>query len=349
MKKNARELDAIAADIHLRGRTNIIAVGRLLNEAHEACKHGDWGQWLNDEFEWSGTTADRFRAVATLAELFPKLGKLQLAPTTLYAIVDLAEEAQPDVIDELAKHASKVFLKAPDAAEIIDRVVLARQYGDLPFATLYALDNLITGRPWSDKAAEALKRDQPTTNDDAEKITIHAQRGYVDSLYAAYGGLPPVPGDSLYFLEGLAEDRRARMVERLRAAPQPLSADDVLAISFRRDDDGGDGVGGDDAPDDGDDDHGDDGDGDAPAASPDYSLPDEPVVTAIKTILAFASHGPQAFRAGCKSGGVSSVDLIAAANFLSSIAATLAGNNAARIADRAEARGRANREAQARP
>jgi Protein of unknown function (DUF3102) len=356
MTKNARTLDAIAIDIHLRGRTNIIAVGKLLNEAHAACEYGEWCTWLV-EFEWSDSTADRYRKVADLVARFPTVGKVQLAPTTLYALTELEEEALPAVIDELGKRATKVFLKVADATEIIEHVVLVRQYGDFPLATLRALEDIEGRHVWSEQAAESLRCNNPTTEDDVRKITRDVQRSYVESLYAAHGELPPVPDDSLYFLENLAEDSRAKMLERLRAAPQPLSADDVQTIWVHLDDDDGDdapdeddGVSPDeddddlddrDAPDEGDD----DGDGGAPEAPTSVSSRDEPLVTAVKTILAFSTHAPVSFRAGCKAASVSSVDLIAAANFLSEIATALAGNdNATKIADRAEARSRAHRE-----
>jgi hypothetical protein len=158
--------------------------------------------------------------------------------------------------------------------------------------------------------------------------------------------LPPVPDESLFFLEVIPEDRRGRMLERLRAAPQPLSPEDVKASWVHLDD------GGDDAPDE-DDDAPDDGydapddvlDDDAPAEA---SVPphNEPLAAAIKTILTFSNRSPATLCVACKATRLSSVDLIAAANFLSEIAAALAGNNnTTKIADRAEARSRANREA----
>jgi hypothetical protein len=190
-KKNARTLDAITVDIHKHERTNIVAVGKLLNETRLACEHGEWCAWLEKEFEWSSTTADRYRAVANLVANSPALGKLQLAPTTLYALIELEEEALPAIIDELAKHAKKVFLKVADATEIIDHVSLVRQYGNFPLATLRELEVIEGRRPWSDKASEALKRIKPTTTDAAAKITGAVQRGHVESLYAAHGKFPP--------------------------------------------------------------------------------------------------------------------------------------------------------------
>jgi hypothetical protein len=355
-KKNARSLDVIAVDIHLRGRTHIIAVGKLLNEAHEACDHGEWCAWLEKEFEWSSTTADRYRKVADLAERFPTVGKVQLAPTTLYALTELEEEVLPAVIDALAKRAKKVFLKVADAAEIVDHVTLVRLYGDFPLATLRELEVTEGCRPWSDKAGEVLKRDKPTTTDAAEKITCAVHRGHVESLYAAHGEMPPVPDDALYLLEDIAEDRRAKMLERLRAAPQPLSADDVETIWVHNlDDDGdgasdeGDGVSPDEDDDDLDDDGvvpdegDDDGDGGVPETPTSVSPHDEPLVAAINTILSFSLRSPATLCVACNATRLSSVDLIAAANFLSEIAAALAGNNnATKIADRAEARSRRN-------
>jgi Protein of unknown function (DUF3102) len=345
-KKNARTLDAITVDIHKHERTNIVAVGKFLNEAREACEHGEWCAWLEKEFEWSSTTADRFRAVADLVSKTPVVGELQLTPTTLYALTELEEEALPAVIDALAKRAKKVFLKVADATEIIDHVILARQHGDFPLATLRALEGLWKPDPWSERASEELKSIKPTTTDGAKKITCAAQRGHARALYAVHGELPPVPDDSLLTLELVSEDRRARMLERLRAAPQPLSPDDVQTIWVHLDDDGDDAPDeDDDDPDDGDDapDGGDVLDDDVPAARPEAPPHDEPLTAAIETILTFSNRSPATLCVACKATRLSSVDLIAAANFLSEIAAALAGNNnATKIADRAEARSRRN-------
>jgi hypothetical protein len=224
---------------------------------------------------------------------------------------------------------------------------------------LRALEGLWKPDPWSNKASEALKRDKPTTNDGAEKITRDVQRNYVESLFAAHGELPPVPDDSLFTLTLVSEVRRARMLERLCAAPQPLSPDDVQMIWVHLDSDGDDSPDEDDggSPDEVDDDALNDGvapddvlDDDAPAeAPPSVSPHDQPLTSAIETILTFSNRPPATLCVACKATSLSSVDLIAAANFLSEIAAVLAGNsNATKIADRAEARSRANREAERR-
>ena len=51
--KNRRALDTIADEIHTLQRTNVFAIGDLLIEAHESCDHGEWGDWLSEEFDWS--------------------------------------------------------------------------------------------------------------------------------------------------------------------------------------------------------------------------------------------------------------------------------------------------------
>jgi hypothetical protein len=54
LKSNTkRDLVDIAGDIHALERRSIFDIGKLLIEAHEACEHGEWGDWLDNEFEWS--------------------------------------------------------------------------------------------------------------------------------------------------------------------------------------------------------------------------------------------------------------------------------------------------------
>src|SRR6516162_4800821 len=97
-KTNLRSLDVIAGEIHQHMRDNVFAVGDLLIEAHAACAHGDWMQWLADNFALSPDTASRLMAVAMLANKFRKLRNLKLSRTTLYRLADEDKDLQPAMI-----------------------------------------------------------------------------------------------------------------------------------------------------------------------------------------------------------------------------------------------------------
>src|SRR5262245_48645575 len=162
-KKNARSLDEIAAAIHAAERANVFVVADLLHEARESCDHGFWGHWLEEEFEWSEDTAERYIKVSELATKFRNLRNLKLAKTTLYALTEEKDEAlQGAMIEALAERASKTWLKAADAKKVVELERLRHQHGDLPDATLWALDDL-SWEPWANAAIAALKEARPIT------------------------------------------------------------------------------------------------------------------------------------------------------------------------------------------
>jgi hypothetical protein len=167
-KKNGRSLCVIAAESHgLRGQS-LFQIGDLLSEAKDSCEFGEWREWLEDEFEWSHDTADRYIAVAKLGVKCRKLRQLKLPKTTLYRLAELPDEEQPAIIAELAKRAGK-HLSAKAAEDVITLARLRNQHGDLPDATLLALD-AFDCRPtsvWHDKAIAELKRKKPTTEEEA--------------------------------------------------------------------------------------------------------------------------------------------------------------------------------------
>jgi DUF3102 family protein len=234
MIKNRRSLDSIAGDIHKLQRSNVFAVGDLLLEAKDGCDHGEWGLWLQIEFDWSADTAERYMKVARLGTKFRNLRNLRLAKTTLYSLAEEDdEELLAAIIDALGKCATEAQLKAADADEVILRVQLRHQHGDLPDATLLALDRDIPPRAaWRDTAIAALKSEKPTTSEAANKIIADIRRARVDELFAPYGKLPDIPVDALHDLEYLRPERRAKVLERLQAAPQPLTGEQVSDICY---------------------------------------------------------------------------------------------------------------------
>jgi Protein of unknown function (DUF3102) len=103
---NARSLNVIAGEINRIDRARIFNIGDLFLEARDACEHGEWGQWLNNEFAWSQDTAERYMAVARLAAKFRKLRNLKLAKTMLCYLADELEADLPSRDDCLAASAS---------------------------------------------------------------------------------------------------------------------------------------------------------------------------------------------------------------------------------------------------
>jgi hypothetical protein len=66
-----RDLAQISQQIRaLEKRTisNVVEIGKLLEEASELCEHGEYMKWLADEFGWSHSTSLRYRAVFQLSQ-----------------------------------------------------------------------------------------------------------------------------------------------------------------------------------------------------------------------------------------------------------------------------------------
>ena len=83
-----------AAAIRKLGRQtveNVVEIGRLLTECKRICGHGKWLPWLEREFGWEETTAQRFMRVHELA--LSKSGNLPDLPVS--AIYLLAAPSTP--------------------------------------------------------------------------------------------------------------------------------------------------------------------------------------------------------------------------------------------------------------
>jgi hypothetical protein len=169
---NKRSLDVIAAEIHKHRRVDMFACGRLLNEARDYCEHGEWLDWLEDNFEWSVETASRYMAVDKLAAQIPTLRNLKLAKTTFYALADEQEDLQPVLVDALAARATKTFLKPAEADAVMHLASLRHEYGDYPEATLRAMYKSRFGRSKgeADEIIAELKAQKPSTKEAADAI-----------------------------------------------------------------------------------------------------------------------------------------------------------------------------------
>jgi hypothetical protein len=77
-----------------RTAQGIFDIGTKLIEVKELLGYGEFGNWLEHEFDWSEKTAQRFMAVATRFKS-DKLSDLVMAPSALYL---LAQASTPDSV-----------------------------------------------------------------------------------------------------------------------------------------------------------------------------------------------------------------------------------------------------------
>src|SRR5215467_1130162 len=111
-----------AAAIRKLGRQtveNVVEIGRLLTECKRICGHGKWLPWLEREFGWEETTAQRFMRVHELA--LSKSGNLPDLPVSaiyLLAAPSTPKEARDEII-ERAQAGEKV--KVAKAKRVIKR------------------------------------------------------------------------------------------------------------------------------------------------------------------------------------------------------------------------------------
>jgi hypothetical protein len=198
-----RTLDVIASEILALRRDNLFRIGELLVEAQAACTHGEWGEWLEAN-DWSWNSADRYMRVAALGTKIPKLKILKLARTTLYLLADEAVCDGDDdpplytglLVDALVKAgAAEKYLSPTEAKRIIDLANLRDLHGDLPDATLWAIDRAAASgarKVERDAVIAALKAQAPTTEEDVKAI-IYATFGEVHAREYAEEGDSPTP------------------------------------------------------------------------------------------------------------------------------------------------------------
>lgn len=105
------DLKKITEQLHqLRRRhsQDVIEIGRLLVEAKAQLEHGEWLPWLQKEFAWSRTSAERFiRAhskfggsqIAQVGHFEPSticlLAEKKTPPEAVKAVLDLAKDGAP--------------------------------------------------------------------------------------------------------------------------------------------------------------------------------------------------------------------------------------------------------------
>ena len=243
-RRNTRSLDSIAHDLHKleQGeRANIFEKGRLLVEAKETLlEDGQWLEWCETEFDWSHDTARNYISAFRLSEKVRTVRTLKVPARIIYGLANdyLDDPDLPVIVEALhkaAKSAKKKNISTADAEVVIDLAVMRVVHGDLPDATLYAVDSLHEDDGWRTQAIATLKKEQPETEEAADAIIKRLHREHVASQYATHGTLPEnVPDDALYLLENEPEDRRQRILEGLLRAEEdgkgPLTREVVQDI-----------------------------------------------------------------------------------------------------------------------
>jgi hypothetical protein len=231
-----RELADIAGDIHALERRSAFDIGKLLIEARDACDHGEWGNWLDREFDWSDDTADNYMAAARLADKFRTVRNLKVPQRIIYDLgADIDDTDLPAIIEALAEASKSKSISVTRAEEVINLTRLRVEHGDYPEATLLAIDDL-ANTEWAAQAAANLKKARPATNEEAERIVDEHHRAHVEALYDS-----PLPNwlDSKMFdvLEDVTD--RKKVLQQLNAATAPLDFEQVLNIAYDHQDDGG--------------------------------------------------------------------------------------------------------------
>jgi hypothetical protein len=246
-----RALEAAEAAWDKLDRVDVFARGALLIKVRELVERGDWLPWLEAR-RWNDETARRAMNASRLADRFHILRDLDLPKTVIYELMDTYTDDDgkpdpelPDIIAALntaTKNATE-RLKVGDLKSVINRARQRFVYGDYPEATCDALDSICNddAEPdeWVKAAIDALKTQGPAVKKEADKIVFEFHHAHVAKLYAEHGVLPKMADDGWDGHEALTDleeerfvppERRARVLERLLAAPQPLTAEKVDEI-----------------------------------------------------------------------------------------------------------------------
>jgi hypothetical protein len=124
VKKIRRDLAVITGELQTAMKAqscSIIAIGGLLLEARAQVDHGEWMDWLFENFDSSTSTAENFMNAARAATKFPTVGNLKLRPTALYLLgsEQLDDELfNSDVINAILQKAETTWVSSSHASNI---------------------------------------------------------------------------------------------------------------------------------------------------------------------------------------------------------------------------------------
>ena len=98
-----RNLEVIENEIiQLKEQTarNIIMIGQALIEAKNQLNHGEWGTWLEEKFDFTQRTANKFMQLATTFNVSNSNSISNLGQTKLFLLMDLPDEKRDAFIEE---------------------------------------------------------------------------------------------------------------------------------------------------------------------------------------------------------------------------------------------------------
>lgn len=246
--KDQRDIQTVTTEIrtlHRQAQRMIlgyaIEIGRRLTEAKEMLPHGQWGDWLKTEVEFSQSTAQNFMRIFaeygdSQTSLFgdAKSQTLGNLPYThaLKLLAVPAEEREEFVekhhVDELSSRALEKLIRERDearaaAAELEDEVESARKLLDVEFCrTQEAKKELET-------AEVAWKAEEAALQAEVEKAKAEAEKRLADAAAAAESAKkakeklkqlqenPEVPAEVLEKLKDEAAEEAQKKLEAAKA------------------------------------------------------------------------------------------------------------------------------------
>ena len=246
--KDQRDISTVTTEIrtlHRQAQRMIlgyaIEIGRRLTEAKEMLPHGQWGEWLKTEVEFSQSTAQNFMRIFTeygdrQTSLFgdAKSQTLGNLPYThaLKLLAVPAEEREEFVaehhVDELSsRELEKLIRERDEAREAVagleEEVESARQLLKVEFHARTEAENNLKTREAAWKAGEAALQAE------AEKFKAEAEKRLAEAAAAAESAKkakeklkklqenPEVPAEVLAKLKGEAAEEAQKALEAARA------------------------------------------------------------------------------------------------------------------------------------
>jgi len=111
-----------AAEIRRLGKralADVIAIGARLTECKRICGHSNWLPWLDREFGWEETTAQRFMRVHKLAQ--SKFGKLPDLPVSAIYMLAAPSTPEPAKTEIIERAKAGEALRATEVRRVVER------------------------------------------------------------------------------------------------------------------------------------------------------------------------------------------------------------------------------------
>jgi hypothetical protein len=222
-KKNLRPLATITRQIHAEERASVFKIGKLLLEAKDQVKRGQWLPYLK-QIGWEARTAQLYMAVASLAAKYETISHLDAAPTALFALTWVAEH-NSDAVTVAVERLEKSVARKDPASVQRRTVMLSSLASKNPMLTEIALEGVheainqnCYGDPVRSEAMEAQARAiggaNPTTQEELE--AVRAQHPIPDP------SLPDIPPEDVGEPEPEPLPHQQELVDQFKEAIDAL-------------------------------------------------------------------------------------------------------------------------------